>query len=719
MKISKYYKYILGAVGIVVVSYVVGAMLNSLALGGGRFVGAWVMLDKRTFGVAGLAVVAAGIVMLSREYDRFWSKRGKKLLDAGKDRMGGNLEDSSFMGDTERDKAFEKIEISDMEKRKVAGVIVRAEEIGDKYEVNFARGSHAMVIGTTGSGKTTAYINPVIRVLSETGMKPSMLIADPKGELTQLHQKDLEERGYEVKVVNLRSPFSSVKWNPLTPIYRKNKEMLEASEKIKVIEERGVYSFEGKEYGRYEDAVGECNVKKQRLFDEAYEDLHDIVSGLCPIINKHEPIWESGARNFALAIALAMLEDSGNAELGMGEDRFNLYNLTKIATESDKNCAGLKKYFSGRGVLSKAASLARQVLNSAENTRNSYLTTLYDKLGMFSDMGICSMTSGNEIDFGCMGDKPTAIFLQIPDEKETRHTLASILILQAYKELVAKANLEKDLTLSRPVYFILDEFGNLPPVHKLEQMVTVGRSRNIWLTLVVQSYAQLSKVYGSEAAEIIKSNCNVQIYIGTTDQKTLEDFSKRCGNYAVMKKSVGTSTSKSEEYSENFSFEERPLVYPSELQRLNKPGDMGNAVVTVFGFNPLKTRFTPSFECKVLKFNPSYLKDTKARYFDEEDVFYDMKKRSVLEIARELDIKVEKKTKRIKGKGKDYLVKLVDILDKIIGIEEVEEILALLEDGDIKLALKKIRIIRDRALKGGQDEIVAGLYKADEIILAI
>lgn len=39
-------------------------------------------------------------------------------------------------------------------------------------------------------------------------------------------------------------------------------------------------------------------------------------------------------------------------------------------------------------------------------------------------------------------------------------------------------------------------------------MITVGRSRNIWLNLVVQSYAQLAKVYDDKSADIIKSNCN-------------------------------------------------------------------------------------------------------------------------------------------------------------------------------------------------------------------
>lgn len=128
---------------------------------------------------------------------------------------------------------------------------------------------------------------------------------------------------------------------------------------------------------------------------------------------------------------------------------------------------------------------------------------------MFADLSLCALTSENEIEFGSMGKKPIALFLQVPDEKETRYTLAAMVVLQAYKELVYAANEYPDLTLPKPVYFLLDEFGNLPKIAKLEQMITVGRSRNIWLNLVVQSYAQLAKTYDDKSADIIKSNCKV------------------------------------------------------------------------------------------------------------------------------------------------------------------------------------------------------------------
>ena len=179
----------------------------------------------------------------------------------------------------------------------------------------------------------------------------------------------------------------------------------------------------------------------------------------------------------------------------------------KIATNTEDDCAELMRYFSSRGPLSKALSLSKQVLDSADKTRGSYLSTTFDKLNIFADLSLCSLTSANEITFSDMAEKPIALFLQIPDEKETRHTLAAMVLLQVYKELVAKANTYPELSLPRSVYFLMDEFGNLPPIHKMEQMVTAGRSRNLWLCLVIQSYAQLAKVYDEKVADIIKSNC--------------------------------------------------------------------------------------------------------------------------------------------------------------------------------------------------------------------
>ena len=326
-----------------------------------------------------------------------------------------------------------------------------------------------------------------------------MLISDPKGELYSLHAKSLINRGYEVKILDLRNPYCSIRWNPLERPFEMYQEMLSLDDKVRINEEEGYYVFEDKIYYNEDEKNSAVQVRKQEIFDEVYEDLNDICSVLCPVTNKSEPIWESGAKNFILAICLAMLEDSENPELGMTKEKFNFFNIMKIATNTQNDCEDLMEYFQHRSPISKSVSLSKQVLDASDKTRGSYLSTIFDKLSLFADMSICSLTSANEINFGDIATKPTALFLQIPDEKETRHTLAAMVILQAYKALVAKANTYPDLSLPRSVYFLLDEFGNLPKVHKLEQMITVGRSRKIWLALVVQSYAQLAKVYDDKS----------------------------------------------------------------------------------------------------------------------------------------------------------------------------------------------------------------------------
>ena len=390
----------------------------------------------------------------------------------------------------------------------------------------------------------------------------------------------------------------------------------------------GPWEFEQEIYYDIKDLVNAIKVEKQKLFDEVYEDCNDFVSILCPVKNKKDPLWESGAKSFILSILIAMLEDSEDKKLGMTKEKFNFYNLTKIALNTQNDCKDLIKYFEGRGELSKSTALSKQVLDSLDRTRGSYLSTIFDKLNLFSDLSICSLTSANEIEFEDMASKSVALFLQIPDEKETRHTLAAMVVLQAYKDLVASANAHHDLSLPRPVYFILDEFGNLPRINKLEQMITVGRSRNLWLFLVLQSYAQLANVYDEKISEIIRSNCNIQIFIGSTDSKTLESFSKHCGNYSVATKNVSFNTANSDNLSSSVSVKERPLIYPSELSKLNNPLDMGNAIVTVFGYNPIRSKYTPSFLVPMLDLKESEIKGVQSRYFDEASIFYDMKIRN-------------------------------------------------------------------------------------------
>lgn len=642
-------------------------------------------------------------------------KNPKKIMQASeKDKeIYTGLEQAHFQTDKEISNNFKTVDYNSLSTKEIEGIPIIAEENKKNYKITFSKPAHTMIIGTTGSGKTTTFINPTIQILSNTQNKPSMLISDPKGELYSLHAKSLIKRGYDVKVLDLRNPYCSIRWNPLERPFEMYQKMLSLDDCVKVNEEEGYYIFEDKIYYDEEEKNAAVQVRKQEIFDEVYEDLNDVCSVLCPVTNKSEPIWESGAKNFILAICLAMLEDSENPALGMTKEKFNFYNIMKIATNTQEDCEDLIDYFKNRSPIAKSVSLSKQVLDASDKTRGSYLSTIFDKLSIFSDMSICSLTSANEIDFGDIATKPTALFLQIPDEKETRHTLAAMVILQAYKGLVAKANTYPDLSLPRSVYFLLDEFGNLPKIHKLEQMITVGRSRKIWLSLVVQSYAQLAKVYDEKTADIIKSNCNIQIFIGTTDLKTIEEFSKKCGNFSIIQRNVSFSSS-NDGVGSSVSVKERPLVYPTELQQLNSPNNMGNAIVNIFGFPPIKSKFTPSYKCRAFVLEKTNQLLSQGKYFNEGKIFYDMlarnatfntkkvekRKSDLTPFIESLKIQVEK----LDFEGLNSLDEKIDLLKALDNknFAKVNDIFAKLVKIAEELESEDFKEIKDLSIKAEQ-----------------
>ncbi len=583
----------------------------------------------------------------------------RKLMQGKGKGLDSPLENSRFLTDKERDKYFPGFRYSGASEVSKDGVPVRAvmDKKGRELEVNVCPGAHSLVIGATGSGKTTTFINPMIQIIGETSSGSSMIMTDPKGELFSLHSRKLQAQGYDVKVLDLRDTYSSYRWNPLESIWNMYQEYVEAGKGIKVHKdsvedykelqreneeseyggEEGLwYEYQGTAYASREACANDVSVTRQKIYDEMYEDLNDLVSVICPIESKDDPVWEKGARSIIMATLLAMLEDSENPELNMTKEKYNFFNLNKIIANSENEFEELKRYFQGRSNLSSAVTLSRQVLSAADSTLSSYMSIAFDKLSMFNDKGLCGLTSATDIDASALAERPTALFLKIPDEKDTRHALASVFILCMYKALIKKASSREDLSLPRNVYFILDEFGNMPKIEKFDKMITVGRSRKIWFNMVVQSYAQLNAVYGDQVADIVKSNCGVKMFIGSNDIDTCKEFSELCGNVTVSTNSVSSnSQDKDGQFSLSSQMQTRPLIYPSELQKLNNKESTGNAIIVTFGNFPLMTKFTPSYLCKYYQMGQMDLTEARKNVFIADKVFYDVARRNQLLLGEE------------------------------------------------------------------------------------
>lgn len=134
-------------------------------------------------------------------------------------------------------------------------------------------------------------------------------------------------------------------------------------------------------------------------------------------------------------------------------------------------------------------------------------------------------------------EQPTAVFMVIPDYDPSNHVIGSIFISQLYTELAVNCKETPNKKCFRRVHFILDEFGNMPPIDNMDGIMTVCLGRNILFNLVIQSYTQLNTKY-DKGAQTIKENCQNHILIMSNDADTIEEISKKCGHKTIIGRSA-------------------------------------------------------------------------------------------------------------------------------------------------------------------------------------
>lgn len=545
---------------------------------------------------------------------------------------------------------------------KNTGLVVRNCIEGKNLEVTMKDEVHVLVIGTTGSGKTSLVLEPSLRILAHTGEKPSFVISDPKGELYEKHAAILKKEGYNVVVYDLDNAYGSAKWNPMERAFLTYQRAMNIYKEAKQYsnvtpQAAGKKTVPGMEYGNlwFElDGVAfpskelleeQLASKKQQLINEAMQDLRGIALSLCPVSQgTNDSSWEQGAQDYLYGIMVAMLEDSCDERLGDDKlrlDQFNFYNLYRIANKRDADpdnpFGSIKKYVNGRLKTSEVKGLCSPVIDNSPGTTKSYLGVLAGKISqLMGDMGICYATSSTEIDFSTMSERPTAFFIKIPDHKKERHPLATICIAQLYRALVDKANTYPGNKLPRHVYFFLDEFGNLPVIPDFATMVTVSRSRNVFFEIVVQSYTQLDTKYGKEISETLRGNFNAVVFLGTEDQKTKDEFSKSCGEVQLILEEKNVTKNKNpdgkDSSSESTSIQRptKPLIDSYELGLI----EFGTAIVKLFRVNPMKLKLcqfhrTEQFEKEVTK-----LGTVISKSLNTEKVFFDIDKRNSIIFTR-------------------------------------------------------------------------------------
>jgi len=211
--------------------------------------------------------------------------------------------------------------------------------------------------------------------------------------------------------------------------------------------------------------------------------------------------------------------------------------------------------------------------------------TATTELELFEEPLIQNIICQNDLNFNEISLKPTVIFIIVPDERIEHHFFVSLFIGQVYKALVAQTN-GNGGKLICPVYFLCDEFANLPAITNMEAMITVARSRNIFFQLVIQAFSQLETKYNKAIANVIFANCSLHIFLQTMNLETAKKYSEMIGQKTLLKVSV---SGKGKNQSPQANLDHTNLISASELIQLPN----NEAIVVYSQQLPAKVKLLP------------------------------------------------------------------------------------------------------------------------------
>lgn len=490
---------------------------------------------------------------------------GKDILDNCVLSNKDNFEASKVVDYLNADRYFVKATTEDL-KKGIPGTMVGNFSDGDKRTYLFANYSHTLVIGGTGSGKTEGYFIPAIDAYAESEQNNSLFIMDLKGVTYAKTAEKLKRKGYKIYVLNFKDPFSSMRFNPLSGIYRRYRK----AQELKAEAENDVCSFNGKSYPspavRKNVVMRESNI----LMADCENDLAKVSEILCPLEGHKDLTWDYGSRDIIFSALYGLLEDSNFPQVGMTEEKYNFYNLFNLLYTSEGDNTYILNWIRNHPSTSKCRRMLSYYEMRAQQTKDCYINNTLNKLNRYNNLPTHVLTSVSDMD-------PEQIAADADGEKiavycltDESYSITYALCLMFINRLLSALQRHRDKTgnVKAPFIFMLDEFANMPELPAVEKWISTLRSRNIWLHLGLQSYAQLNARYGDKKARIILDNCDTQIFFGSNNTETVNYFCSSLGK--TCKAVCALNLDNNGRISSSVQPQNLPLVRLSDLNELKQ-----------------------------------------------------------------------------------------------------------------------------------------------------
>lgn len=397
------------------------------------------------------------------------------------------------------------------------------------------RNLNTLIIGGSGAGKTRFYAKPNVMQANT-----SLIILDPKGEIARDEGHLLEEKGYTVKVLDLINMERSYCYNPFVYLQSDNDVQRLVTNLFKATTPKGSQS--------------------------------------------NDPFWDTAASMLLLALVFYLWYEAPEEEQNFPMV-MEMLRAGEVREDDDGYVSPLDLLFNQLEVENKnhiAVKYYRDYRSGSAKTLKSIQVTLASRLEKFNLSSLSSLTQTDELELETIGEKKTALFAIIPDNDTSFNFLVSMLYTQLFQQLFYCADHKHGGRLPVHVHFLMDEFANVSLPDDFDKILSVMRSREVSVSIILQNLAQLKALFEKQWESIV-GNCDEFLYLGGNEQSTHKYVSELLGKETIDLNTYGKSSGHSGNYSTNYQLNGRELLTPGEVRLL----DNKYAILFVRGERPV------------------------------------------------------------------------------------------------------------------------------------
>ncbi len=174
----------------------------------------------------------------------------------------------------------------------------------------------------------------------------------------------------------------------------------------------------------------------------------------------------------------------------------------------------------------------------------------------------------DEMELDKLGEEKIAVFAVIPDTHTSYNFLVSVLYTQIFQNAFYRADNKFKGALPIPIHFLMDEFANVALPDDFDKILSVMRSRNVFVSIILQNISQLKALFEKQWESIVRQLRPIFISSDGNEQSTHKMVSELLGKESIDLNTYGKSTGHSGSYSTNYQATGRELLMADEVRML-------------------------------------------------------------------------------------------------------------------------------------------------------